>query len=64
MNAKQYELQEEIHILDSRIGRLDLKEWDAISRCDWSAARNVVLERAPLKEVRQRTAAPKQEVRA
>jgi hypothetical protein len=60
MNTKQSGHQAEIHILASQIGRLDLDEHDAIRRRDWSAARNIVLERAPLKEVRQRSAAPKQ----
>jgi hypothetical protein len=60
MYTKQSKLQSETHILDSRIEGLDLDERDAIRRCDWSAARNIVLERAPLKEVRQRTGAPKQ----
>jgi hypothetical protein len=59
MNSKQYVLQAKTHILDSRIWRLDLEEQIALHRCDWSAARNVSLERAPLKEIRQWTAAPR-----
>ena len=60
MGTRQSTPQAETHILASRIGRLDLDERDAIRRCDWSAARNIVLVRAPLKETRQRTGAPKQ----
>jgi hypothetical protein len=60
MYAKQSKLQSETRILDSRIEGLDLDERAAVRRCDWSAARNVVLVRAPLKEARQRTGAPKQ----
>jgi len=60
MGTRQSTPQAETHILDSRIEGLDLDERDAIRRCDWSAARNIVLVRAPLKEVRQRTGAPKQ----
>jgi len=63
MDTKQYTLQAKTHILDSRIEALELDERDDICRCDWSAARNIVVERAPLKEVRQWTAAPKTEVR-
>jgi hypothetical protein len=59
MNTKHYALRVRTHILDSRIWRLDLEEQIAIHRCDWSAARNISLERAPLKEVRQWTAAPR-----
>jgi hypothetical protein len=58
MDTRQSTLKAETHILDSHIGRLDLDERDAIRRCDWSAARSIVLERAPLKEVRQWSAAP------
>jgi hypothetical protein len=59
MDTKQSEPQLVTHILDLRIGRLDLEEWDAIHRCDWSAARNISLKRAPLKEIRQWSAAPR-----
>ena len=59
MNTKQYALQAETHILDSRIWRLDLEEEGAIHRCDWSSARNISLERAPLKEIRHWSAAPR-----
>ena len=59
MNSKHYAPQAETHILDSRIWRLDLEEQDAIHRCDWSAARNISLERATLKEARQWSAAPR-----
>jgi hypothetical protein len=54
MNTKQYEPQAETHILDSHIWRLDLEERGAICRCDWSAATNIVLQRAPLKEAHHR----------
>ena len=60
MDTKQSRLHAETRILDSRIEVLDRNERDAVSRCDWSAARNVVLVRAPLKEARQRTGTPKQ----
>jgi hypothetical protein len=60
MDTRHSRLRAETRILDSRIEGLDLDERDAVRRCDWSAARNVVLVRAPLKEVRQRTGAPKQ----
>lgn len=59
MDTKQHTPEAEPRILDSRIEGLDLDERDAIRRRDWSAARNIVLERAPLKETRQRTAAPR-----
>ena len=59
MHTKQYEPQVETHILDSRIWRLNLEEQIALHRCDWSAARNISLERALLKEIRQWTAAPR-----
>jgi hypothetical protein len=59
MNTKQYALEAETHILDSRIGRLELEERDAIRRRDWSAARNIVLERATLKEAQHWTAPPR-----
>ncbi len=59
MNTRQYEPQVDIHILDSRIKGLNLEEEGAIHRCDWSAARNISLERAPLKEIRQWSAAPR-----
>ena len=59
MDGKQYALQAETHILDALIERQDLDEHDAIiSRCD-RAARTIVLQRAPLKETRQRTAVPR-----
>lgn len=54
MNSKQYEPQAETQILDSRIEGLDLVEQGAICRCDWTAATNIVLERAPLKEAHHR----------
>jgi hypothetical protein len=60
MDTRQARLQAETRILDSRIDGLDLDERDAVRRRDWSAARNVVLVKAPLKEVRQRTGAPRQ----
>jgi hypothetical protein len=59
MNTKQSEPQVATHILDARIWRLDLEEEVAIHRCDWSAARNISLQRAPLKEIRQWAAAPR-----
>ena len=59
MNTKQSEPQVETHILDLRIGRLNLEEQIALHRCDWSAARNISLKRAPLKELCQWSAAPK-----
>jgi hypothetical protein len=59
MNTKQSEPQVATHILDSRIWGLDLEEQIALHRCDWSAARNISLDRAPLKEIRQWTAAPR-----
>jgi hypothetical protein len=58
MDTKQRTLRTKTRILDSRIWRLNLEERIARHRCDWSAARNIVLERAPLKETRQRVAAP------
>ena len=58
MDGKYYALQVETHILDSRIWRLDLEEEIALHWCDWSAARNISLKRAPLKEIRQWSAAP------
>jgi hypothetical protein len=60
MKTRQSTPRAQTRILDSRIDRLDLEERDAVRRCDWSAARNIVLVRAPLKEARQRTGAPKQ----
>ena len=58
MDTKQHNLQTKTRILDSRIWWLDLEERIAGHRCDWSAATDIVLERAPLKEIRQRTASP------
>lgn len=58
MTTRQSEPQMATHILDSRIRRLNLEEDIAIHRCDWSAARNISLKRAPLKELRQWSAAP------
>jgi hypothetical protein len=56
MDTKQHNLQTKTRILDSRIWWLNLEERIAGRRCDWSAATDIVLERAPLKEIRQRTA--------
>jgi len=59
MDARQHQTPEAIaQILELRIKLLDHEELDARNRCDWSAARNIVLKRAPLKETRQRTASP------
>jgi hypothetical protein len=59
MDGKQYALQAETYILDALMEGQNLDESDAIiSRCD-RAATNIVLQRAPLKETRQRTAAPR-----
>ncbi len=58
MDGKQYALQAETYILDALIERQNLDERHAICGCD-RAARNIILQRAPLKEVRQRTAAPR-----
>ena len=58
MDTKQHNLQTKTRILDSRIWWLDLEERIALHRCDWSAAENIVQKRAPLKEIRQRTASP------
>lgn len=61
MDAKQRQTPRAIaQILDLRIATLDLDEDHAIRRRDWSAARNVSLTRAPLKEAHQRIDAPKQ----
>ena len=59
MNTKQSKPQVATYILDSRIWCLNLEEQIAIHRCDWTAARNISLERAPLKEIRQWAAAPR-----
>ena len=54
MDGKQYALQAETYILDAPMEGQNLDESDAIiSRCD-RAARNIVLQRAPLKEAYQR----------
>jgi hypothetical protein len=59
MDGKQYALQAETYILDALMEGQNRDERDAIiSSCD-RAARNIVLQRAPLKETRQRTAAPR-----
>ncbi len=59
MDGKQYALQGETYILDALIERQNLDERDAIiSRC-YRVARNIVLQRAPLKEAHQRTATPR-----
>ena len=61
MHAKQRHTPQALsQILDLRIKGLDHEERDANRRRDWSAARNVSLMRAQLKEIRQRTGAPKQ----
>jgi hypothetical protein len=59
MNGELNAPQTLTHVLDSHIKSLDIDELDAILRSDWSAARNVSLARAPLKEARQRTGVPK-----
>ena len=54
MDGKQYALQAETYILDALVEGQNLDESDAIiSSCD-RAARNIVLQRAPLKEARHR----------
>ncbi len=54
MDGKQYALQAETHILDALVEGQNLDESEAIiSRCD-RAARNVVLQRAPLKVAHHR----------
>jgi hypothetical protein len=58
MDIKEHPPQRQTRILESRIRWLDLEEWMALHRCDWAAARNIVLQRAPLKETCQRAAAP------
>ena len=58
MDGMQYALQGETYILDALIEDQNLDDRDAIRRCDW-AARNIVLQRAPLKEARQQTATPR-----
>ena len=54
MNTEQSEPQLATHILDSRIWCLDFEERIALRRCDWSAARNIALERAMLTEAHHR----------
>ena len=59
MDARQRQTPEAIaQILELRIKGLDREELDARNRSDWSAASNIVLKRAPLKETSQRTAVP------
>jgi hypothetical protein len=60
MDAKQSHTPRVIaQILDLRIKGLDHEELAARDRCDWAAARNASLTRAPLKETRQRISVPK-----
>jgi hypothetical protein len=59
MDGKQYALQAETYILDALIERRNLDEGDAIISWCGRAARNIVLQRVPPKEARQRTAAPR-----
>lgn len=60
MDAEQsHALRVIAQILDLRIKGLDHEEHVAKARCDWSAARNVSLRRAPLRETRQRIGVPK-----
>jgi hypothetical protein len=58
MDGKQYALQAETYVLDALIERQNLDERDAIRRCD-RAARNILLQRALLKDARQQTPTPR-----
>ncbi len=61
MDGKQHALQAETYILDALMEGMEgqnLGERDAISSCD-RAARDIVPQRAPLKDARQRTATPR-----
>ena len=54
MDGKQYALQAETHDLDALMEGQNLDQRDVIiSSCD-RAARNIVLQRAPLKEAHHR----------
>ena len=54
MDGKQYALQAETYILDALMEGQNLDEHDAIISSYDRAARNIVLQRAPLKEAHNR----------